>query len=125
MGVAFGTGVRFAPDPTRRSHPTQPAFVETRLVRDLTELPLGATLIVFDSVVEVDVDAPVRRLEGGPGQTLRTPPFDELLFFVVHDAEQASNLRRNGRVEVDVHPSLKGTIWVFAESVYALTQQAA
>ena len=116
--------VRFAPDPRKTAGPTQPRFVETRLVRDLTDLPERAKYIIFNDVVENVVVLTGSTVDSE--QSLYSRSFNETTFLVAYSAEDAQKiLEAAPRGLVPVHPSLEGRIWVITTSRSDYRDQAA
>lgn len=118
--------VSFAPDPNNKAFPTKPAFVKTRLVREIAEFPEGVDYINFDSVVETRLVFPGFKPPDDEFLTVESQPFKRVFFHVTRDPTIASGFR-SGRslVEVAVHPNLKDKIWVFGGPDLARRQNAA
>ena len=124
VGCCIRHRVQFAPDPQRKSFPTEPKFVERRRVRDITKFPKGVNYVSFHDVGEMRV-----YLSGGRNaetQLHYTEPFnDSQVMLVAHDEVAAKRLANNGWHEIDVHDSLVGKVWVYGSLDQVTLQKAA
>jgi hypothetical protein len=113
--------VWFAPDPKNKAFPTSPKVVPTRLIRDILEFPEGVDYVSFDDVVETEVRVGVRT------EWVYSTPFNKSeVHFVIHTKPQTKTSEwaiRNH--EIEVHPSLKGKIWVFGDARQFAAQKTA
>ncbi len=105
----------------------QPAslFIESRLVRDLKEIPTNVKRITLYDVVENAVVVTGKQGSKGPGSWVCTTPINIELFYVAHTAEDAQQMRTKGFCEITVNSILKGRVWVFGNEQQADEQQAA
>ena len=115
----------FAPNPENLAFPTKAVHVESRFVRDLTEFPRGVNLVFFEDIVEIEVMTPGIHGLGMEKKTFRTEPFNSETFHVLHTASDFEKFRGNNWYEIDVHPSLKGKVWVIGFPRQAEEQRAA
>jgi len=112
--------VRFAPN-NNPSFPTNPQFVNARLVRDIEEIPQGVKYLIFDDVVEVTFRLPEGREEVQIGEGV-----NEDLFHVTWDKAVASKWSADktwAGGPLAVHPSLQGKVWVFPSSYRQVEEQ--
>jgi hypothetical protein len=118
--------VHFAPDPANPAYPTTSRFVDSGLVRDITEFPRGVKYVSIGQVAEVEFVEPVPTgwIRSPSSKIMRTGPFNEELFHVTHSAVDAARMRET-RAEIEVHPSLEGKVWVFGDKRQADDQRAA
>lgn len=117
--------VHFAPDPKNRSFPTASRFVDSGLVRDIAEYPPDVNYLTIGQVAEVEFETRVSVgwMSAPATEVMRTKSFNEELFHVVHSEERAEKMRSNRHFEIEVHPSLKGKLWVFGDERQALEQE--
>lgn len=115
-------GVLFLPSPSQRFlHFTESdaGFYERTTAKtpsDLEDIPAGTTTIHLADFVESEVEWP------GHSKTLRTPAFNENIYTVYWSQAEADKDRENfiRRVELPVHPSLKGRAWIVGGSAKEL-----
>lgn len=113
--------MHFAPDPNNTSFPTKPVFVESRLVRDVTEFPTRVNYLYFDDVVETVV-----RFGDDQELTVHSKPFNEEMFFVQWSVENHKKTVENSWPgSIEVNPSLKNKVWVVASRRHQLSEQKA
>lgn len=113
--------VVFAPDPVNPAFPTKPKFVETRLIRDLTEFPKGAHYTHFEDVIETLI-----RLPDGRERTVYSEPVNDQVFLVQWDEVSHRQVLNNSWPgAIEVHPSLKGKVWIVASEHRELEEQNA
>jgi len=104
--------VRFAPNPEATAWPTEPYYVERRLIQDVKEFPTGVKYVTFDDIVETTV-----RLPSGEEEILVSKSVNNEMFHVLwtqNHVDQALNNHKNWSCDIDVHPSLEGKIWVIS-----------
>lgn len=112
LKVCIRHRVRFAPDPKNTAWPTQPQFVDRRLVKDVEEFPVGVKYLIFDDVVESTV-----RLPNGEVKVLVSEPVNKETFHVEWDRDKVNRIlanHQNWPSPIDVHSSLVGEVWVIA-----------
>lgn len=104
--------VRFAPNPEAPDWPTQPYYVDRRLIRDIEEFPVDVKYVTFDDVVETTV-----RLPSGEEKVLVSEGVNEDMFHVQWAQTNVDRILDNHRSwssDIEVHPSLKGKVWIIS-----------
>jgi hypothetical protein len=91
--------------------------VKTRLVQALESFPEGIHYISFRDLVEVEVEV------NGKKEILRTGPYNESRYVVFAD-DGSAWVNRNFYDPIEVHPNLKGKLWVFGFKGQRETQSA-
>jgi|SRR3989344_7993001 len=91
-------------DEKHRNYYSEPEFIETRLIRDLKQFPKIAVGIEIADVVEV------KRITG---DVTYTRAFNKVWFHLKHSSYDAMTVRdMHDLDEIDVHPDLRGRVWV-------------
>lgn len=123
-GCKVKSRIHFSPDPEVGFRGTKPTFVESRLVRDILEYPKDVEYVTFEDVVAVGVQT-FDQVNGAVSVTLHTRPVNDSMFIVAHTAQKADAIRTEGWHEIEVHPNLKGKVWVFGRAHQVAEQKAA
>jgi len=111
--------VQFAPDPNRTGFPTEPIFVETRLIRDITNYPEKVKYVSFDDIVEICVQIP-----NGPVRIIYSEPFNNSGHYLISwDPENIERLSREWFDALDVNPTVNGKVYVIPTSLKQCQEQ--
>lgn len=103
LGSAVIHRMYYAPHSNDKTLPEAPTIVPSRSIADIVMIPDHANFLVFEDVVETKIQVGTRT------ETVYSNPTNDTLYFIFREKPT----RVDGWDEMEVHPSLRGKIWIY------------